>query len=180
MGGWCRVVVRLRVADLGDTGPDRGSFPEVPAPAAVTWPGRGTWASCGGPPAGRAGLRRVDLAAARRADRIRHARDRGAGPALHRAARPAGRRRPVPHRPAGQVRTQLALAVAAALLSVARVISLRDLGLYAARAFRGVLLLPRRIPVRRGESVIVPGWGGRRSPRNRNPREAEAGSFSVT
>jgi hypothetical protein len=64
--------------------------------------------------------------------------------------------------------------------AVARVIPLGDLGLYAAPAFRGVLLLPGRIPVRRGETVTVPGLDGCRSPRNRNPREAEAGSFSVT
>lgn len=64
--------------------------------------------------------------------------------------------------------------------AVARVIPLGDLGLYATPAFRGVLLLPGRIPVRRGETVTVPGLDGRRSPRNRNPREAEAGSFSVT
>jgi hypothetical protein len=61
-----------------------------------------------------------------------------------------------------------------------KVIPLRDLGLCAARAFRGVLVLPGRIPVGRGETATSAlGQDGRRSPRNRNPREAEAGSFPV-
>jgi hypothetical protein len=64
-------------------------------------------------------------------------------------------------------------------LPVTRVIPLRDLRLCDARASRGVLLLPRRIPVGRGETATSLWQDGRRSPRNRNPREAEAGSFSV-
>jgi CBS domain-containing protein len=63
-------------------------------------------------------------------------------------------------------------------LPVTRVIPPQDLRPCEAPSFRCVLLLPRRIPVRRGETVTVPRTG-RRAPRNRNPREAEAGSFSV-
>src|SRR5690242_15133287 len=59
--------------------------------------------------------------------RVRRARDRGAHPALDRAARSPGRRRPVPHRSAGQVRARLPLAVAAGPGGRARRRARRDL-----------------------------------------------------